>query len=422
MERRLYTISERGNQFSFDIDNFDIIPFDIHGKNDDNLTSDCMLWSEADCQIKPLRNLHLHRVTVCVSNDCNLRCKYCYAQGGNYGLSRSLMTKAEAIKFVDFCCKYYDRIDNILFFGGEPLLNHNIISFICDCFKEKATKGIFPLPVFSIITNGTICSQEIISLIRNHISCITVSIDGPQTINDENRVFPNGIGSYDKIALFINTCKQISQLHIQYEATYTMAHIMNHISKIDIQQHMDTTFGIKGFVVNEESLDPNIVLSELKSITKDTLISTNFECLPMDFWQITENVVCKKQHSFCGILHDRITISTKGDILPCQMLLGTKNNIVSNICDESATDLIKSCSHTFKDNILCKKCWCFKICGGCPITKFYSNNMRYNTLPDYKSCSLTRACVRECLSILYMIYTDDKLKPLFINKAKEKFL
>ena len=43
MERRLYTISERGNQFSFDIDNFDIIPFDIHGKSDDNLTSDCML-------------------------------------------------------------------------------------------------------------------------------------------------------------------------------------------------------------------------------------------------------------------------------------------------------------------------------------------------------------------------------------------
>lgn len=279
MERRLYTISERGNQFSFDIDNFDIIPFDIHGKNDDNLTSDCMLWREADCQIKPLRNRHLHRVTVCVSNDCNLRCKYCYAQGGNYGLSRSLMTKAEAIKFVDFCCKYYDRIDNILFFGGEPLLNHNIISFICDCFKEKATKGIFPLPVFSIITNGTICSQEIISLIRNHISCITVSIDGPQTINDENRVFPNGIGSYDKIALFINTCKQISQLHIQYEATYTMAHIMNHISKIDIQQHMDTTFGIKGFVVNEESLDP-IVLPNFRPAERGFKSRISRQCEP----------------------------------------------------------------------------------------------------------------------------------------------
>ena len=196
---------------------------------------------------------------------------------------------------------------------------------------------------------------------------------------------------------------------------------MSHVTKIDIQQYMDTTFGIKGFVVNEKNLDPQIALKDLKSITKDTLISTNFECLPMDFWQIIEIVVCKKQHSFCGILHDRITVSTKGNILPCQMLLGT-NNIVSNICDESAIDLIKSCSHTFKDNIVCKKCWCFKICGGCPLTKFYSNGREYNTFPDNKSCSLTRACISECLALLYMIYTDDEIKPLFINKAKERFL
>lgn len=422
MDRRLYTINERGEQFSFDIDTLDIIPSFTSNKSDNNFISAQSLWSDTTCKEKPLNSRHLHRVTVCVSNDCNLRCRYCYAQGGNYGSVRTLMSKGEATKFIDFCCKHYDKIDNILFFGGEPLLNHHIISFICSSFKQKVSEGVFPLPTFSIITNGTICTPEVISLFRNHISSVTVSIDGPKIINDTNRIFPNGAGSYDKIAYFIDQCKQISTLRIQYEATFTLDHIKTRVSKIDIQQHMDKVFGIKGFVVNEDSLASRTVIQDLKSITKDSLISTNFECLPTDFWQIVEIIVCKKEHSFCGILHDRFTISTKGDILPCQMLLGENNNIVSNIDDVFAIDKIKSSSHTFKDNSSCKKCWCFKICGGCPIPKFYSNNRQFSKLPNSESCEVTRSCIRECLALLYMTYTDKELKPLFIKKVKEKFL
>lgn len=422
MDRRLYSINEHGEHFYLDIDTLDLIPSFSPNTSDNYLIYTQSLWSDTVCIDKPLKSHHLHRITLCVSNDCNLRCKYCYAHGGNYGTARSLMSKSEATKFVDFCCKYYDKIDNILFFGGEPLLNHHIISFICNSFKQKSSEGVFPLPTFSIITNGTICTTDIISLFRSHISSVTVSIDGPKIINDANRTFPNGIGSYDKIAYFIAQCKQISTLHIQYEATFTLDHIKAHVSKRDIQQHMDKVFGINGFVVNEDSLDPRIAIQDLKSITKDSLISTNFECLPMDFWQIAEIIVCKKKHSFCGILHDRFTISTKGDILPCQMLLGESDNIVSNIGDISAVDKIKANSRTFKNNSSCKKCWCFNICGGCPIPKFYSTNKQYNELPNAESCEITRLCISECLALLYMTYTDNELKPSFIKKAREKFL
>lgn len=57
----------------------------------------------------------IHRITVCVANDCNLRCKYCYAQGGNYGSSRKLMDESTARDFVDFCIRKFNKINRILF-------------------------------------------------------------------------------------------------------------------------------------------------------------------------------------------------------------------------------------------------------------------------------------------------------------------
>lgn len=82
------------------------------------------------------RNRTIERITLHVSNDCNLKCKYCYANGGNYNQSRSLMTIDTARNFVNFCINQFDRIDKIIFFGGEPMLNLNAMNFICKKFKE----------------------------------------------------------------------------------------------------------------------------------------------------------------------------------------------------------------------------------------------------------------------------------------------
>ena len=60
----------------------------------------------------------IDRITLHVSNDCNLRCKYCYATGGTYGKSRNLMSIETAKKFVDYCCENFKKVRNIVFFGG----------------------------------------------------------------------------------------------------------------------------------------------------------------------------------------------------------------------------------------------------------------------------------------------------------------
>ena len=333
-------------------------------------------------------------------------------------MQRTLLTKEDASRFIEFCCNHYTKIDKIMFFGGEPLLNHRIISFICDRFKEKADKRVFPLPIFTIITNGTISTPEVMNTIKEHISHVTVSIDGPKRINDANRVFSNGDGSYDKIAYFIKQCRQIPSLSIHYEATYNQEHINMGISKQEVRKHLNAAFGIQGIIADEDSWGHDSVLKELDSITRESLIQSDFDCLPIDFWQIVDIIALKKYHHFCGLYKDRFAVSSNGDILPCQMFLGSDNGIVSSIHNDNAGEEINSHIHDFKNNNMCQRCWCFKICGGCPIDKFYTKDKKFHHLPDSESCRHTKECIEKCLILLYMIYTDSELKPLFLRSLK----
>lgn len=70
------------------------------------------------------------RITLHISNDCNLRCKYCYASGGNYKMKRSLMTTDTAKQFYDFAYIISLILKNCLF-GGEPCLNLNVMEYVC---------------------------------------------------------------------------------------------------------------------------------------------------------------------------------------------------------------------------------------------------------------------------------------------------
>lgn len=190
-----------------------------------------------------------NKIMLHVSNDCNLRCKYCYANGGNYNMPRQLMSFTTAENFIQFCIRQFDRIENIVFFGGEPFLNINVMNYICDRFFSYSKKRNFPMPKFGVVTNGTLLSPSILSFIEQYVSSITVSIDGNKTINDKNRIFSNGDGSFDRISHFIKTIQKVNS-NIHYEATYTLNHYYAKYSYKDIKDYMLAEFGISGIIYN----------------------------------------------------------------------------------------------------------------------------------------------------------------------------
>ena len=361
----------------------------------------------------------MKRITLCVSNDCDLRCRYCYAQGGNYGQRRHLMNEKTALEFVNFCYRELKELDYVMFFGGEPLLNWKIILLICKEFMRRQEDGGHLHPKFSMVTNGTNYNNKIAQIIRKYISDITISIDGSKDIDDYNRIYPNGNGSFDKVSDFIYNVKQIDGVNIQFEATYTKTHEEFGYTRYDVKKYLTSHFGISGIVVDEASLGFNSFYKELSSITREQMLRSDFDCLPNDFWQILYSIAEKKKQTFCSILKERITISTMGDIYACQMLNGKNKCKVGNIYESNILENIYSNRIMFEKNKYCAGCWARPLCGGCVVQKFYNKqNEQLNDYPNQLLCVNIRKDIEKLLSIIFQIRNDSELWHQLLDKIK----
>lgn len=368
----------------------------------------------------------IERITLHVANDCNLRCKYCFADGGDYGQTRNLMTEETAKCFVDFCINEFEQIKKIVFFGGEPMLNVQIMEIICNRFRYYKEKNVITyVPKFVIITNGTVLTPSIIDFLKKNICSITVSIDGPQKINDFNRIYQNGKGSYERIAKFIHTIRQECNLPIQYEATFTQAHIDNHYSYEDIAKFLEEEFKIEGSIVNEKSLDIKYLLDFWSSVDYEYLKRTNLKYLPNDFWRVLYCIANNKTNNMCHIIDKSFAVGVDGTIYACQMLAGLEECILGhidglNIYNSPVLYKPFDSEIKFKDNEICRKCWAQRLCGGCAVQKFFDYKVnKFSFAPNLYICETIKLSIERILLIIAYIYKDSKLWSVAVQKMKK---
>ena len=151
-----------------------------------------------------LRN-GLQELILEITQKCNLRCTYCvysesYPRVRNHSLKD--MSKITALKAIDLYFsllkegRSYNpyREPSIAFYGGEPLLNFELIktciNYVTENYKDFN-------PYFVMTTNSTLLSKEIVAFLSEQNCEIILSIDGPKEEHDRNRVFPGGKGSFD---------------------------------------------------------------------------------------------------------------------------------------------------------------------------------------------------------------------------------
>lgn len=370
----------------------------------------------------PINDLHnVDRIMLCVSNDCNLRCKYCYAQGGSYGVPRSIMNIDTAKQFIDFCDKYFNNIKKIVFFGGEPMLNPKVIEYVCKHITRIFTGKNQCIPIFSIITNGTMLTSHIINIIKEYISEITVSIDGPAFIHDKNRVYENGNGSYAKAVRFIEEIKKIKDLDIQYEATYTRDAILEGYDHSSIKTYLEKNLDMKGVVINDSHIDKEYEYKNIKSITKEKMVETNFKCLPPIFWEILNLLINKHTNTFCCIGYKNFSVSVKGDIFVCHLQNEKKGCNLGTIFGDNLFKTPDHFSHLIcdlnKHNKKCEECWCRNLCGGCTVECFYDEHTeRLSETPMSEFCKSMQFYAEQILLLITQIRTDTELLNRFINR------
>lgn len=149
-----------------------------------------------------------------VTQQCNLRCKYCAYSGAYYNRTHnsarmSFETAKQAIDFLLARSHESDHV-HVGFYGGEPLLEFDLIKRCVDYIK-KSVEG--RTVTFGITTNATLLNDEKIRFLAENDVELTISIDGSKEEHDACRVFPDGSGSYD---IVMHNIRRLIDLYPDY--------------------------------------------------------------------------------------------------------------------------------------------------------------------------------------------------------------
>ena len=143
---------------------------------------------------------YIKAVCLNIIHACNLRCKYCFADEGEYNGHKGVMSVETAKKAIDYVVKRSGPRRNIEIdlFGGEPTMIMDRIKEIIAYARENEkawNKNIR----FTMTTNATLLTDEMMDYMDKELENIILSLDGRQEVNDKVRIKIDGSGSYNDI-------------------------------------------------------------------------------------------------------------------------------------------------------------------------------------------------------------------------------
>ena len=133
------------------------------------------------------------------ATECNLHCKYCYAEAGTYGnISKERQFTFEKYKYCyETAMKIFGGVKAISFFGGEPLLNYSEIKRFVEYLYSKYDEG--KIPEMAVASNGTIMNKGIEDFLSRYHIGFSTSLDGTKYYNDYNRIGDHIESVYDTV-------------------------------------------------------------------------------------------------------------------------------------------------------------------------------------------------------------------------------
>ena len=148
-----------------------------------------------------IANYPISTLVLNVNTGCNLSCTYCYKEDlatPDRGQRMAFETAARSFELLLAEAKERARV-NLVFFGGEPLSNMPLIRAMIDYAEGRAAE-VGKTVDFSLTTNATLLTEDLVDYFSAHRVGITVSMDGPKALHDRNRKTVGGKGTYDVVA------------------------------------------------------------------------------------------------------------------------------------------------------------------------------------------------------------------------------
>ena len=314
-----------------------------------------------------------------IAHDCNLACKYCFAEEGEYHGRRALMSYEVGKKALDFLIASSGNRRNLEvdFFGGEPLMNWQVVKDLVAYGRqqEKLHDKHFR---FTVTTNGVLLNDEIQEFINQEMDNVVLSLDGRREVNDAMRPFRNGKGSYDLIVpKFQKLADSRNQERYYVRGTFTRNNLdfsndVLHFADLGFKQmSIEPVVGDESdpYAIREEDIPK--ICEEYDRLAK-LMIEREREGKGFNFFHFMidlEGGPCvSKRLSGCGSGTEYLAVTPWGDLYPCHQFVGREEFLMGNV-DEGIThpeiaDEFRGCSVYSKEK--CRSCFAKFYCsGGC---------------------------------------------------------
>lgn len=351
---------------------------------------------------------YIKAVCLNIIHGCNLRCKYCFADEGEYHGHKGVMDLETAKRAIDYVVKRSGPRRNIEIdlFGGEPTLIMDTIKDIIKYARDNEKKWNKNIR-FTMTTNATLLDDEMMEFMDKEMGNIILSLDGRKQVNDNVRIKVDGSGSYEDI--LPNIKKMVEKRNKD-----KMFYVRGTFTRANTDFYEDVMEMVKeGF--REISIEPVVLPDEHQLSLREEDLDTIFE----NYDKLYEEMARRKREgdefrfyhfnvdlnggpcvykriSGCGAGFEYVAITPQGDVYPCHQFVGREEYKLGTIFDDTYD---KDLGMKFKKAHIynkpkCRECWARFYCsGGCQ-----ANNINFNgdiNIPYEIGCKMQKKRI-EC--------------------------
>jgi uncharacterized protein len=349
-----------------------------------------------------------------IAHDCELRCRYCFASTGGYGGNRNLMTIDIAKKSVDFLLDNSGNRKNldIDFFGGEPLLNKDVLIDTIHYGNEQAKEKGKRI-TYTVTTNCLSLDDDLIEFFNNNNINLVLSLDGREEIHDYHRE-TDGTGRYkDIINKIVKLAISRTDTSYYVRGTYTAKNLDFSFDVIHLYDLGIKNISIEPVILRDDH--PLALREEHIShllLEYDKLSEHYLDCVkkgsPYLFFHfaldLDKSPCFSKRLTGCGAGREYLAVTPEGNLYPCHQFVGQEVYSLGNVTEENYKEIktgkiaaqFDECHIFSKDS--CPDCWARFLCsGGC-----HANGYSFNQsiLKPYEiGCLLQKKRIENSLAI-----------------------
>ena len=329
---------------------------------------------EPEVSPEPVRRIT--GMTLAITQACNMHCTYCYADDGTYGVpeDRRTMSEETARQAIDRLLELAGdaRLVTVTFFGGEPLLNLDLVRAVVPWARSRAADRGKKIS-FNMVTNAIDLTADTARFLADENISLVISLDGDRERNDITKKY--GASHFDTV--LANLAPVQKKLNFTIRTTVSRAnyrHLQTILDCFDGHGWPIVVFeevgagGDDDLRLGEE--DDRPLMEEYRAVFERLVQRTGLthRTLVYPFTQTLAKITWpKRNYHHCSAGRWNLTVGSSGDLFPCHRMNGLDHLSVGRVDEPFDWEALEPYYRAdINSKRACRACWARYLCsGGC---------------------------------------------------------